>query len=286
MADELADFNFNDFIVQEKLDGSMAKLFYFEGQWLGTTRGSFGELEIAPGLGTWQENFCRAMGISSLQNLDDYLDRELTYVCEFVSPYNKVVRKYPHHEMYLLSIFNKFGELNLWDAFNKFDYRLFNLPKMFSLHSIEDIEVYLKENSIADPTFEGVVIRDNANRRWKLKSDSYKLLHYMRGEGDNRFLPKYLVPCILAGEQSELLTFFDEVKDKLIEVEAKVDKAVHNMLDVWLAAKDLPTQKEFAQFVLPKTELSKILFDARSQGVDAEGIWRNYPDLILKKVFP
>src|SRR4051812_20747999 len=42
VVEEMSLFDFSSFTVQEKLDGSLAKLFFFNGRWHGSTRASFG----------------------------------------------------------------------------------------------------------------------------------------------------------------------------------------------------------------------------------------------------
>src|SRR6185369_7627570 len=133
--DEQDNFNFSNFIVQEKLDGSLCIIKWYKDRWLINTRGS------------WEE-----------QNLEDYLDKDLTYVCEFCSPWNKIVRQYSEPQVYLLTAFKGEQELH-WDEIHYPN--VFKKPDRYEFRSIEQIIKFLTEKGETDKTFEGVVIRDD-----------------------------------------------------------------------------------------------------------------------------
>jgi hypothetical protein len=69
-------------------------LYHYDGSWRVNTRGSFALGEIQPGLGkTWEEGFYLAL--RNEKGLDDLSPQGFTYVFEFCSRWNKVVRDYP-----------------------------------------------------------------------------------------------------------------------------------------------------------------------------------------------
>lgn len=212
--DEMKLFNFNDFIANTKEDGSLVVIYNHNDKWFANTRGSFGEDNLQFTDITWRQGFCQAMGVKDLQDLN--LDKTLTYVCEFTSPYNKIVRTYKEPKMFLLTIFNKEEELS-WKEVDNLTNSHFLRPEYFSFKSVDEIEIFLREISKKDPTFEGVVMCDNSFRRWKIKNPKYLSLHKMRGEGDNLYNPKNLLPFILDGETDELLTYFSEVREVLFK---------------------------------------------------------------------
>jgi hypothetical protein len=283
--DEMKLFDFSDFCVQSKEDGSLVLLYHFNGQWRANTRGSFGLDTMQFQRFTWQEGFCKAMGISDLADLEGKLDPKLTYVCEFVSPWNKVVRTYSEPKMFLLTAFCGEEELHWNHARFTLPSNLFSLPHRYDFHSIEEVQDFLNKQGEEDPTFEGVVIRDKNNARWKIKNSSYLALHRLRGEGDNLYNPKNLLPFVLAGESSELLVYFPEVKEKFMEVKEKVEVAYAQMMTVWEASKEIPVQKDFALAILKKTPFTGILFDARKRGIDPKKLWRDGSDQIVKILF-
>lgn len=282
--EEMKDFDFSDFCVQSKEDGSLVLLYHYMGRWRANTRGSFGMDTMQFQRFTWQEGFCQAMGISSLSELEGKLDPDVSYVCEFCSPWNKVVRTYTEPKLYLLTCFRGEREVPFLDV----DQMLtphFSRPDLFSFQNIEQVQTFLNGQGEQDPTFEGVVIRDRHGQRWKIKSATYLGLHRLRGEGDNLYNPKNIIPFVLAGESSELLTYFPEVEETFNEIKAKVGSAYTQMMEVWEAAKDIPVQKDFALAILKKTPFTGILFNARKTGADPKKLWREAADLIVKTLY-
>lgn len=300
MADEMGSFDFANCVVDEKVDGSLVVLYYFDGRWHANTRGSFATDTMQGVDITWRQGFCKALGVSDLQDLDDAvqgdgngLDRGLTYVCEFCSPWNKVVRRYEKPVMYLLTAFRHLNELTpdhvdtiakTWGAF-------FKRPVRYAFKGIEEVQAFLQEQAEKDPTFEGVVLRD-PNARWKVKSATYLGLHKMRGEGDNLFHPKHLIPFILAGEDSELLTYFNEVSEQYFKLKAEVLGDYARLVETWADAKDIDSQKDFALEIQGKTPYTALLFNVRKKygkaqkAADLRAEWKAADQLILKRYKP
>ena len=210
--DEQSLFDFSDFVIQSKEDGSLVIIYYYDGAWHANTRGSFAIDLMQHQTFSWREGFCRALGIASLQELDSVLDTEVTYICEFCSPWNKVVRRYVEPVMYLLTAFRGAVEVSNAEA-DALAKSVFLRPQLYEFHSIEEIQKFLQEQSAEDPTFEGVVIKDKNGNRSKIKNPTYLGFHRLRGEGNNLFNPKHLLPFILSGEDDELLTYFEEVRE-------------------------------------------------------------------------
>lgn len=295
VADEMGLFDFSDFIVESKEDGSMVVIYNFEGKWHANTRGSFATDKIATGVDlTWREAFCEALDLNDLQELNSLevgLDTNLTYVCEFCSPYNKIVRRYEKPVMFLLTAFEGLRELTPTEICERCSpYNLFLWPTRYHFYSIEEIQKFLDEQAAADPTFEGVVIRDKNGQRWKIKSATYLGLHKLRGEGDNLYNPKNLLPFILSGEDSELLTYYPEVTETFMRLKSQVQNDYATMLEVWMENKDLESQKDFALAIKGKTDYTSVLFNVRKKyGAAAKGEeirreWRDAENVILKKL--
>ncbi len=268
MQDEMPLFNFKDFISQSKEDGSLFMLFNFEDEWFATTRGSFGGGLVQHYDITWREMAQDALGISSLSELDAILNPRLTYVCEIVGVANKVVRAYTENKLYLLTIFDGLSEL----GFRQVDTLAVDLPflrpNVFHFKRMDEIQAHIMEIAANDPTNEGVVIRDNENRRWKIKSPTYQAYHRMRGEGDNLYHPKNLLPSILLGELDELFAIFPESEDVATQYKDIVDKEFDVLVSVWESAKHLEVQRDFALAIIGKTPFTGVLFNFRGAGKD------------------
>lgn len=258
--DGMKKFDFNNFTVESKEDGSLILIYFFNGKWMVNTRGSFANDLMQFTNFTWQQAICNSLQLSCLQDLDKFLDRSLTYVCEFVSPWNKVVKFYKSPKLFLLSAFK--GEEELDEIQEHFP--MFSTVDKFYFSSIEEIKTFLNNKSNNDPTFEGVVICDKQKNRWKIKSPSYLGLHKIRGEGNNLFNPKHLLPFVLKKEKDELLTYFPEAAEQYHKISNLVNENYEKLLKVWKKYKDVESQKEFALNV--KNEpLSCVLFDIRKK---------------------
>ena len=289
VADEMPHFDFSEFVVDSKEDGSLCVLYYFDGDWHGNTRGSFGLDDMQFLDFSWRDGFLKAMGITKWADLDSVLDSSLAYVCEFVGPWNKVVRHYAEPKMYLLAAFRGHDELS-WDEVDAIS-GPFVRPERITLTSIEQITAYITDRSDSDKTFEGVVIRDSANRRWKVKSPTYLALHRMRGDGDNLYNPKNLLPFILAGEGAELLTYFPEVAAVYAEMKDRVDAAYEKLKGVWTETLGIESQKDYALAIQGNTPFTGLLFTLRKKHGDGQTeehlrqAWRESSDVIIKTMF-
>jgi hypothetical protein len=281
VADEMPLFNFNEFVVDSKEDGSLCVLYHFNGSWHGNTRGSFGLDNMQFMDFSWREGFLKAMGVSSWEALDGVLDPSLSYICEFVSPWNKVVRTYAQPKMYLLTAFRGHEELT-WAELDAVT-GPFVRPERFRYSSIDEIMTFLLAQADKDKTFEGVVIRDNAGRRWKVKNPCYLALHRLRGEGDNLYNPKNLMPFIVAGEGDELLNYFSEVEPAFRFYQQQFNEMLTECKELWEKAKDEEDQKSFALKV-KDSRMSGILFEARKTGKSVESILRASPERLVKNL--
>lgn len=291
---EMDAFDFSDFSVQTKEDGSLCLLYFFDGRWHANTRGSFATDKINGHAVTWRQAFCKALGIEEIEHLYGQLDEAYCYVCEFCSPYNKVVRSYSAPQMFLLSAFCEHEELSpeLADILARESLVKLHRPAVHHFKSIEEIQAFLTAQSEADPTFEGIVIRDRANRRWKVKNPTYLALHKLKGEGDNLYHPKHLLPFVLKNDEDELLTYFPEVEEAFRDCQAKVAISYESLRSVWLEHWQIESQKDFALAIIGKTPFTGLLFDVRKRHgkaqteADLQAAWSGAADVILKNIFP
>jgi hypothetical protein len=214
-----------------------------------------------------------------------YTNKEYTYVFEFVGPHNKVVRNYNEVDLYLLTAINNAYLTECEPATVDVIAKLFNVkrPSSVEVRSPEQLLAYLAERGAADPTFEGVVARDQNGHRLKFKTKEYLLLHRAKGNnGENLFNPKHIIPVILQGEGREVLTYFPEAEQRWREISSWMDAQLAQLKDIYDQAKELEAQKDFAQFILPRTKFASILFTARKTGRSVEEVWRQSENLIVK----
>lgn len=271
-------FNYDNFSIHSKEDGSLVLIYHFENNWYANTRGSFADGNIDMTNLTWSDLIRKGLNVDHLNELDNYLDRKYTYVCELVSPYNKVVREYKDTHLYFLSAFEKEKEVDLNEV-----PKCFKLPKTYDFKSVDEIISYLEDNCKIDPTFEGVVIRDDQFRRYKIKSVTYLALHRLKNNG--QLTKSSIVPYILKGDVSEMITYFPEYSEFVMGVKNTMDEEYSKMMEVWEKSKHIQIQKEFALSIVGKTRFQSLLFTARKTGQDPKDIWYDSADLIGKVLF-
>jgi hypothetical protein len=299
MEEEMKSFHWGKAFASGKEDGSLCLIYNYQGKWHANTRGSFGLFPmfnyewqakyygLDPSF-TWQEGFLKAMGIQDLQDLR--LDPSLTYVCEFTSLWNKVVREYKEPAMHLLTRFQGEQEITaLLGELEEDEGKYFKKVQKYSFRGLQDAQEFVLVHPEA--TYEGVVIYDYVTR-WKLKNPRYVSLHRAKGNnGEALYKPSTLLPYILSGEGDEFLSYFKEVKAVYNEMNERVQNAYLQLEDIWSKTWQIEDQKEFALSIVKKTPFTGILFNFRrgqgkNQTVDGlKKIWRGYADGIEKVLF-
>lgn len=291
VADEMDWFDFSDFQAQAKEDGSMCLFYCYDGLWRVNTRGTFAADPMPFQDFTWESAIHGALGIGWPDEVPVGISPEATLVCEFCSPWNKIVRRYEKPVVYLLSAFDNQSLVEYPSSLcDQLAPQLgMKRPETYDFSSIEDVQEFLQKQEETDSTYEGVVIRDKDGRRWKIKSATYLAWHKMRGENDDLWNPKHLLPFVLAGEEDELLTYFPEVKPTYHALKCAVQALYIEMLELWVVHRDIEDQKAFALKV-KDSPMAAILFHVRKlhgkwQSVqDIRYEWRDAGRLILKRL--
>jgi hypothetical protein len=279
-------FDWKSAVVQEKHDGSLALLYHYDGRWRMNMRGSFAQGQLHPSQKTtWQEYFWGALPCST--DTVERLPKGYTYVFELCGPLNKIVRRYEKPTAYLLTVYdNKLGH-EVPDA--TADLVAHDLecprPEVYSLGSMHAVLEHLKMENL-HPTFEGFVIRDQWGNRLKVKNSKYVALHHLRGNGDDVFNPKNLVPFILGTphEQDELLTYFPEVTETYNRFMGQITMELMKTTQVWDQAKDIDNQKAFALYIKDRVHpvMAGVLFNARKTNQHPEEVFKKDPGYALK----
>ena len=252
-------FKWDNFIVQEKVDGSLIILYFWDGQWRVNTRNSFGEGQIHKDYKyTWESL------VKSLIN-ESQLDRHTTYILELTSPYNTVVRHFQTSQLHLLTAFEEDLELDYitCELISK-HLSFFHRPRTFEFSSIDDVLNYILKLEVEGKDDEGVVIRDINNERWKIKNQKYLLLHHLKDNGNiNR--TENLLKIVMAGEIDEIVANFPETKDRLHKIESWYFKEKSGVKQAWETFKNSKSDKDFAISIKNVTPFTSILFEMRKR---------------------
>jgi RNA ligase len=274
--------------VHEKVDGSLILVFHYRGEWIFTTRGSFGDGEINLSGRTWRDLVWSILDKSTVQL---GCDPNCTHVMELVSPYNKVVRNYNGTFLYLLSIIqNETGiEKNVIEVDKCAVSLNIRRPKRFTLNDSNSILEFLKSNEKEDPTFEGFVAVDKNQNRVKFKSKTYVALHHLIDNG-NICNPRKLVPLLLRGEKDEILAYVPELKEKIDEVQGVLDEHYNSLVELWRRTNTISDRKSLA-LAIKDHPFAGMIFKLRNDhaGEETEELlrakWLSEVERITRKLY-
>jgi RNA ligase len=147
-----------NFEVWEKMDGSLGIVFWYEGQWIVATRGSFTSDQAIK-------------GAELLKKYNtDIMSKHLTYCFEIVFPQNRVVVDYGDYEgLVLLATFDTSGkeyDIEMWREYG------FDVVKKYDgIKDFKELKSIIKENQ------EGFVVKFDNGDRMKIKGVEYLRLH-------------------------------------------------------------------------------------------------------------
>lgn len=262
------DFDWHNFVCQEKLDGSLILFYYWNDDWHVNTRNSFGSANIGESDVSWRE-----LVFDCLPPV--YIDKNYVYVFELCSPYNQVVKHYPVPFVRLLAAFEGERELNV-DELKKLPF------KVVDHYDVDDNDFLKLVNELSnqDPTNEGVVLRDKDNNRIKVKAKPYLRLHRLFSNG-NVGLVKNLVPLIMNNEIDEILPYWPHLKGEVQRIKGLLGEYRQSLENEWLAHGDEDNRKKFA-LAVKDHPFSSLLFKAKDCGKHPIELFDESQDLIIK----
>ena len=202
------DIDWSSARVQEKVDGSLVKLWHDDGwHWstMGTIDANDAEISNMANL-TFKDVIKKA---DNYKDIDfDKLDKSLTYLFELVSPYNQIVIKYDKPHLYHLGTRSRTGE--------EFDLDIgIEKPREYALQSLEDCinaAEALNENAV---TKEGYVVVDKNWNRIKIKSPKYILYHRIWNNGAVK--ADDIISIIKDGKMREAMESYPLLREELLK---------------------------------------------------------------------
>jgi hypothetical protein len=251
----------------EKLDGTCAILYYYEGWRVSTLGmpGAGGEVSENRDL-TFAELFWEVWNANNYDLPDNTSN---TYVFELMSNENKIVVLHEKPRLVLIGVRNNIHgtELNPNLASDRFGWEA---AQTYPLSSQEAIEAFVAEMNRGDRVeCEGVVVIDGSFNRVKIKNDKYVLLAHLKGSCSTSKLMK----VVKANEGSEFLNQFPEWKIKYEGLSAKFQKLQTSLESSWDEYGEIQDRKTFA-LRASKTRLPSILFSLKDGKISsvAEGL--------------
>ncbi len=258
-----------DFIVYEKMDGSLGILFNYQNEWILATRGSFTSPQAIKGKEILDKNH----DISSLR-------KDNTFLFEIIYPENRIVVDYGQEEkLVLLAGFHTETGDEIPDS------SLFYMTEC----GFEIVTTYktwgegydlLKEEISNDK--EGYVIRFKNGFRMKIKGEEYKRLHRIITNISNRDIWEYLKDHkpfdeILDKVPDEFYDWVETTADALVEEYGKIEKKSLTDFARITKSSNIVDRKSFALEAL-KCDNPSVLFSMLDK--------KDYRDIIWKIIYP
>lgn len=204
------EYQVEDLVAYEKVDGSLVSFFNYEGEWLYRTKSMImpdSVINANVGGVTWKDAIEGAVDMSLIQALP--LDS--TFIFELVCKENRVVVKYEHTSpklYYLSARLNSTGEyLPESNSFADVIYRLhdFIKPKKYTFDTLDHCLHSAKELRNLE---EGYVMYKDGVPVMKVKNPAYVAAHHLRGNGP--LTEKRVLDILGMNEQDEYLSIFPE----------------------------------------------------------------------------
>lgn len=245
-----------EFVVEEKLDGSMLLAFRYNGELITATRGSF-ESEQA----SKAQDFLKDFNVKDGES----------WIFEIIYKENRIVVDYDFEGLVLLDVNDlRVPQLkateNILNTYAK--WFGFRRPKIYSFNSLDEI---LNCN---DSNIEGFVLHYANGERVKIKTDDYKRLHRLvTGVSE-----KTVWEALKENRFSELI---ENVPDEFYDWVHAVREQLQNKYKVILlraswdfnSIEDKSDRKEFALRAM-ETKYPQILFKMLDDKLQPEMIWK------------
>jgi len=250
------DINWKKCSVQQKIDGSLIKVWYDNGKWHISTNGLIDafkapvdhnpmKIETFGDLFCYELKFCGA--IDSFEKLGKSLDEDYTYMFELITEYNRVVVPAENYEssIYLLGARNIKTNEEV-DLDGSYLSQVFYMPKRYNLHTLDEV---VKAAAELPWDEEGYVVCDNKFNRVKIKSPEYVKAHYGRTNGNVSLLR--IIALILNNETAEFLVYASDYADIVANVEKAMQEFKEKMAKtvIELTPESFATRKELAEKV-------------------------------------
>lgn len=233
--------------VQEKVDGSLIKVWWYGDEWCVSTNGTVDAKDATIDSDIIPYKSFYDLFVEASKNVLDYsrLNKEHSYMFELVSPFNRVVVPHQKIKIYHIGTRNNktLEEIDIDIGIEK--------PKTYSLKSLDECISAANRLPFSE---EGYVVVDGSWNRIKIKSPAYVAAHHLKNNG---VITKARITTMLKqNEQDEFLSYYPEFKPMFNEVERLTDTFVETMDAEIEKVKPLVAQmsrKEFAELAKSTT---------------------------------
>ena len=259
--------------VQEKVDGSIIKLYYYNGEWTWATNKMINAKDTR--ISTSNKSFYDVIVSAdyySLINYDD-LNKDYTYIFELVSPETRVVIEYPFTRLFHIGTRNKVTGEELVEDIGIIK------PAEYPLTNFEEcLDAVSKLNRDGSMDHEGFVVVDANWHRIKIKTSEYFAIHHTI---NNHVLTKKrcLKYILESPEQAETVKKeFPEVAHIIMYYEYKVVEFKNSVASFLVTARNM-----FEEYSYDRKAVALALKDNPYMGFGMRAI--SNPDLTADDLF-
>jgi hypothetical protein len=258
-----AKFDWSTSRIQEKVDGSLCIVYFYDGNWQIATKGTPDASGNVNGYSfTFAELFWKIANHQGVTKfLEEHGHKRYTYLFELTSFFNRVVVPYREAKLTLLGARRDDG-IELSSAFYA-PFPAVNVVKEYNFNSVQDMVAFAK--NLNGTEGEGFVVVDNNFNRVKVKGENYLALAHMK-EG---FGPRRVLEVVRNAELEEFKKYLDafpEMQPLFDEVKGKFETFANEIEQEYETIKGIEDQKEFALKAV-NSKLSGALFQKRKMGV-------------------
>lgn len=216
-------------VVEEKVDGSLIKIWCHNGEWHVSTNGTIDayKAEVDDMGLTFGDLFERAVKDSGF--FFNHLDPNYTHMFELVAPESRVVISYEQTKLYYL------GCRDMHDMrehkTNNADIVCFcnvGHPKVYKLHTLEDCLKYVNTMTRDE---EGFVVRDKNFNRMKIKSPEYLIAAQLRNNG--AITVKRIIRMMQNNTIDDFMAYCPVYKDRAQKVINNISGMAFLLEDEW-----------------------------------------------------
>lgn len=215
--------------VQEKIDGSLIKLFYYNDEWHVATNGTIDakKAETAIRGVSFYDVFIKALSKrGSPEYFFSTLNTNYTYLFELVSPITRVVIEYPDYDVYFLGSrdMTTLYERKIPSVLSADFFTFVKLPQTYPLNTLEDC---IKVAKSFDKNQEGFVVCDNSFNRIKIKSPEYLVAAKLHNNG--ALTVKRVIKAMRAGVVDDFYSY--DINRAFVESVVETYKKLSLLLD-------------------------------------------------------
>ena len=273
------ELDWNTARVQEKVDGSIIKVWYHNNQWHISTNSTIDARDATVSeISQYATYYDLFMAAAKNSRLDiSSLDRTYTWMFELISSYNRVVVPYTETEVRHIGTRNihTLEECDIDIGVTK--------PKAYGFTSLDECISMASKLPFSE---EGYVVVDKYWHRNKVKSPAYVAAHHLKNNGVVTY--ERIVELVRENERDEFLVYHPEFKEGFTKVQNAIDEFISRLeSDKKYASEnvDLSNRKTFAMYAT-KTICPAFLFGWLDKKCDdtKEWLWNQTDEKIVKWV--